>query len=105
MSKGKKRRQKGEYTRPQHTPPAPPAALPPHKAERVRHVSAAYILLLCVRWGWDVEDVKDVPILRAATTWTESLRWPRSLEELWDREPLLQPYAESSSRREGRAGA
>jgi hypothetical protein len=50
----------------------------------------AYILLLSVRWSWDVEDVKDVPILRAATAWAETLRWPQTQEELWASEPLLQ---------------
>jgi hypothetical protein len=95
MSKGKKRRQKGEYTRPQQTPPPPPAVLPPHKAERVRHLMIAYVLLLSVRWGWDVEDVKDVPILRAATAWAGTLCWPQTQEELWAGEPLLHQDAAS----------
>lgn len=95
MNKGKKRRQKGEYTRAQHAPPPPPALFPPHKAERVRDVMVAYVLQLTVRWGWDVEDVKDVPILMAATEWAGSLRWPENAEELWAREPLLHQDAKS----------
>ncbi len=95
MSMGKKRRQKGEYTRPQHAAPPPALALPPAKAERLRHAMIAYILLSGVCWLWDVEDVADVPILCAATAWAASLRWPQSEEELWAAEPLLQQEAES----------
>lgn len=95
MNKGKKRRQKGEYTRARHEPPPPPTVLPSHKAERVRDVMIAYVLLVSVRWSWDVEDVKDVPILMAATAWTQSLRWPQSIEELWASEPILQQGTKS----------
>jgi hypothetical protein len=89
MSKGKKRRQKGEYTRPQHAPPPPPLVLPPEKAERLRQAMIAYILLLSICWMWEVKDVEDVPILLAATGWAVELPWPQTEDELWGGEPLL----------------
>jgi hypothetical protein len=96
MSKGKKRRQKGEYTRQQHAAPPPPTVLPPAKAERLRQAMIAYILLTSVCWMWEVEDVEDVPILCAATDWAGSLRWPTTEGEFWTAEPLLEQGARTA---------
>lgn len=92
---GKKRRQKGEYTRQQPPPPPPAPVLPPERAERLSHAMIAYILLAGLCWMWDVEDVNDVPILSAATARMGNLHWPQTEEELWASEPLLRQAAES----------
>lgn len=92
---GKKRRQKGEYTRQQPSPPPPAQVLSPERAERLSQAMIAYILLAGLCWMWEVEDVDDVPILSAATARMRNVHWPRTEEELWASEPLLQQAAES----------
>ena len=89
MSKGKKRRQKGEYTRQQPSPPPPPLVLPPAKADRLGKALVVYILMAGVCWLWEVEDVDDVPVLLAASEWLGALRWPQTEEEFWSGPPLV----------------
>ena len=89
MSKGKKRKQKGEHTRSQHRPP-PPLVLPPAKAERIGQAFVVYILMAGVCWLWEVEDVDDVPMLRAASDWLGDLCWPQTEEEFWAGPILLE---------------
>lgn len=84
------RRQKGEYTRPQHSPPPPSPVLPPAKAERLGQVVVVYMLLLGWCWLCEVEDADDVPILRAAIDWLGGFSWPETEEELWAGPPLLE---------------
>ena len=90
MSKGKKRRQKGEYTRPRHEPAQKASVLPPAKAERVGQALGAYMLMASLCWLWEVEDVDDVPILHAATKWFGDLSWPQTEQEFWTGPPLLE---------------
>lgn len=92
MSKGggKRRKQKGEFTRQQPGPPPAVLALPPERLERVRHAFLAYMMVLSVNYFWGVHDVKDVPTLWGATKWLGDLEWPRSEKELWTVPPLLE---------------
>jgi hypothetical protein len=103
MSKGKKRRQKGEYTRQQPSPPAPPLLLPPARAERLNQALGVYMLMASLSWLWEVEDVDDVPILLAATNWFGSLCWPQTNEEFWTGPPLLDREPEQPPRAENQA--
>ena len=90
MSKGKKRPQKGEYTRPQHQPPLPSPVLPPAKAERLHQAFAVYILMS----GWyllcEMEDVADIPMLMGALAWLRGVSWPHTEEEFWGGPLLLE---------------
>jgi hypothetical protein len=88
--KGKKRRQKGEYTRQRPSPPPAVLALPPERMERVRHVVLAYMMVVSVHWLWEVNDVEDVPTLWGATNWLGELDWPESEKDLWAVPPLLE---------------
>lgn len=96
MSKGKKRRQKGEYTRPQHQPPVRGPVLPPQKAERARQVFVIFLMVSGWYWLCEVEDPDDVPFLLGRLDWLRTLSWPDSDEEFWTGPPLLERRQEAA---------